>query len=409
MELALSDDNDHMINDFEMISVAGSQSDIIAHHQNHNHHHHLNNDDRLVAIRDMKKQHPRKHKNSTSSISSVSTSIKKVAIELQNSCTANLVSGMESAVPVNQHNHNMLGHANNLTSNSLDDFDDDNDFDDILGLDDWEQMLDEDYISRFTTDFGSNYASNFSPNTNGKVTGMTNQKTAVTPLASHIQTVKLPVSSNHSNKELSQSSRLVPHISTMSTSKSSNQPLVLVLSNSSSSSSLASSSGTASSTTASSSIYQNKLKANSSPSLTPIASPICNQIKKMSTTTTITPTKIISTSKSAITPISNNVVKKLNSVIINDTSRTENNNSPFSKNTTIKLENGNKSNIENNHRSNTTTSNLGYSNIILKNKTNTSANHITNTTSKTITRQIPLAPTNVSFFEDNKKLLTFLF
>ncbi len=54
------------------------------------------NDDALVAIRELacheKKMQGRKHKNSTSSTASVSRSstIKKVAIELQNS-TANLI------------------------------------------------------------------------------------------------------------------------------------------------------------------------------------------------------------------------------------------------------------------------------------------------------------------------------
>ena len=109
-----------------------------------------------------------------------------------------------------------------------------------------------------------------------------------------------------------------------------------------------------------------------------------NQIKKM-TTATITPTKIIATSKSSPTT---NVVKKLNSVIISDNSHREN--SPL-KSTTIKMEN---SNNNENHK---TTSLGGYSNIILKNKTNTA--NITNTTSKAITRQIPLAQTNVSLFK----------
>ena len=72
-----------MINDFGMITVGGGQGSA-----------NITND-ALVAINDMpsreKKHQPRKHKNSTSSISSVSTTIKKVAIELQNS-TANFVS-----------------------------------------------------------------------------------------------------------------------------------------------------------------------------------------------------------------------------------------------------------------------------------------------------------------------------
>ena len=260
-ELAISDDSDHMINDF-VISAANSVD---------------------VALRDLKKQRPRKHKNSTSSISSVSTSIKKVAIELQNS-TANFVSGAldaaaAAAVPANQ----ATGH---MSGGSLDDFDDDNDFDDLLGFEDWEQMLDEDYISRFTTDFGHSYNSNAGHNGANSHAGMS-QKTSTTPLAGHIQTVKLPVTNN---------SRLVPHISTMTANmpNKSNQPLVLVLSNSNSNSnSSASSSTSAAAAAAANQIVasspmnqyasnssllnsnQNKLKANSPPSLTPIASPMC--------------------------------------------------------------------------------------------------------------------------------------
>ena len=81
------DDNEHMINDFGMISMASTMQAAAS----------LANNDALVAIRELacheKKMQGRKHKNSTSSTASVSRSstIKKVAIELQNS-TANLVS-----------------------------------------------------------------------------------------------------------------------------------------------------------------------------------------------------------------------------------------------------------------------------------------------------------------------------
>lgn len=201
-------------------------------------------------------KHNRKHKNSTSSVSSVSMSstIKKVATELQIS-TANIVSSYSSkqnsnikSVPINyDYNHEQQ------KTDLIDNFNDyDNDFEDLLGKDDWEQMLDEDYISRLTADF------NFNTN-NINVKPQTPKKSQ------------------------------------------SNQPLVLVLSNNS----------TPSSSSSPSSLSSSSLSSPNYKTRTPIT-----QITKLAPTTTNT--KMITTS---------NVVKKMNSVVLNEQSNKLNTNS----------------------------------------------------------------------------------
>lgn len=161
---------------------------------------------------------------------------------------------MESAVPA-QNTCNLISNQNIDTNNNFDnEFNDDTGFDDLLGLDDWEQMLDEDCISRLTTDFSTNFTNpnqkNISPSTT--ITTLTNS-------------VKLPITTITKNASAAQTSRLVPHISTLSNQQSnkSNQPLVLVLSSSGSS---------PSQSTTQNLLTTQKLKTTSSPSLTPIAS-----------------------------------------------------------------------------------------------------------------------------------------
>ncbi|RNA29531.1 hypothetical protein BpHYR1_050026 [Brachionus plicatilis] len=150
----------------------------------------IDNHDTLIAIREMaireKRCQQRKHKNSTSSVSSASMSsrIKKFAIDLQNT-TSNMTMDSQAFKPVpiyTSSTSNGNGSAANKSSlkieyllNNLADHDhdtsgfyanefdmdkfnidvDDTDLSQFLELEGWEQMLDEDCISRLTTDFGN--------------------------------------------------------------------------------------------------------------------------------------------------------------------------------------------------------------------------------------------------------------
>ena len=154
----------------------------------------IDNHDTLIAIREMaireRRSQQRKHKNSTSSVSSASMSsrIKKFAIDLQNT-TNNLTIDNQNFKPVpiysNSNNCSTIAAANGSNINpksslkieyflnNLPDHDqtgfltndldferfnidvDDTDLSQFLELDGWEQMLDEDCISRLTTDFGN--------------------------------------------------------------------------------------------------------------------------------------------------------------------------------------------------------------------------------------------------------------
>ena len=113
----------------------------------------IENTETLIAIRDMaisarrqqQQQQPRKHKTSTSSVSSLST-IKKVAIDLQNSVQHQLQQNNQ------QINNLSLGDNSNNPSFAAD-YLDQHDFLDDLELEDWEKMLDEDCISRLTSDY----------------------------------------------------------------------------------------------------------------------------------------------------------------------------------------------------------------------------------------------------------------
>ncbi len=175
---------------------------------------------------------------------------------------------MESeALPLSENNQNF---EPNL------DLNEDNDLEDLLGLDGWEHMLDEDCM---TIDFSTNnFNTPQNPNTSSisnKIIESSQVKLTTIPTSSMSnQTIittynKLPVL-NTTSKGITQTSRLVPHISTMSnqgSSNKSNQPLVLVLSNTNSQSINGNSTSTRS-------ISEHKLKTTSSPSLTPIASPM---------------------------------------------------------------------------------------------------------------------------------------
>lgn len=279
---------------------------------------------------------------------------------------------MESTVPAqNTCQTSMDNNYNNNTPNfeSNLDFPSDTGLDDLYGLEDWEQMLDEDCISRLTTDFTNNY---IQPNDTGSslklpITPLTN------PTITTLQNANKPtVTTIQTSKGVAQTSRLVPHISTLSnqgSNQKTNQPLVLVLSSAGSS--------TSSSNASPTHIFnENRLKHTSSPSLTPIAatSPMNNHFKKVSTTR-IAPTKIVTTTKPSTNPT--NVVKKLNSVILSDgndiSEAIKSGMNSFEKNGTVKLENGGRM---------------------------TNGPSITNTTSKTITtRQVPFTlSTNVSKF-----------
>ena len=150
-------ENDHIVNEFGSVASTTAAATNIAY-----------NSDPLAAIREIalsQRKNQRKHKNSTSSISSITmSSIKKVAIELQNTASSfcsSTNSGNSNAKPVvnniRQNNNNnqldLLSPNIDLSDVKLEDHFDENDFGDLLALDDWEQMLDEDCISRLTADF----------------------------------------------------------------------------------------------------------------------------------------------------------------------------------------------------------------------------------------------------------------
>lgn len=150
----------------------------------------IDNHDTLVAIREMaireRRSQQRKHKNSTSSVSSTSMSsrIKKFAIDLQNTTNnINIENQNFKPVPIYTSSNNCSASSattnsstiipksslkieyflNNLPDHDQADLDferfnidvDDTDLSQFLTLDGWEQMLDEDCISRLTTDFGT--------------------------------------------------------------------------------------------------------------------------------------------------------------------------------------------------------------------------------------------------------------
>ena len=280
--------SEHMINEFGMIAVAANAS--------------LSNNDALVAIRELalrdKKTQPRKHKNSTSSISSVSMSstIKKVAIELQNSA-ANLVN---STANIPQTTAAFGGHElHEIKTDFVEEFDEENDFEDLLGLEDWEQMLDEDCISRLTADFSTNFGS---CQTNKPLPN----NATITTLNSG--PLRLPNGLAKSGTPL-QTAKVGPYLSTVGqANKTNHQPLVLVLSSSSSSPS-------------SSPLSKTAKNSNSLTPITSIAAPPSTQIKKLNTK----PTQIISTTRTSPTQSQtqspSSVVTKLNSVIMSDPSR----------------------------------------------------------------------------------------
>ena len=276
--------SENMINEFGMIAVAANAS--------------LSNNDALFAIRELalrdKKTQSRKHKNSTSSISSVSMSstIKKVAIELQNSA-ANLVN---SSANIPQTTNTFGGHElHEIKTDFVEEFDEENDFEDLLGLDDWEQMLDEDCISRLTADFSTNFAScqaNKPLPNNATITTLNSG-----PL-------RLPNGLAKSGTTPLQTAKVGPYLSTVGQVNKTNQPLVLVLSSSSSSPS-------------SSPLSKTAKNSNSLTPITSVATAPSNQIKKLNTK----PTQIISTTRTSSTQSPSSVVTKLNSVIMGDPSR----------------------------------------------------------------------------------------
>lgn len=146
----------------------------------------IENHDTLIAIREMaireRRSQQRKHKNSTSSVSSTSMSsrIKKFAIDLQNT-TSNITLDNQNFKPVPIYTSTTNTNNNTPKSslkieyflNNLSDHDqagffgndldidrfnidvDDTDLSQLLELEGWEEILDEDCISRLTTDFSN--------------------------------------------------------------------------------------------------------------------------------------------------------------------------------------------------------------------------------------------------------------
>ncbi|CAF0834139.1 unnamed protein product [Brachionus calyciflorus] len=193
------------------------------------------NSEALIAIREMairdRRSQQRKHKNSTSSISSQSMSsrIKKFAIDLQNTaCNFNIkpmpiYSSTTTTTTTTTTNNNTK--IDSLLDNEIN-LDKDCDFSDFLELEGWQEMLDEDCISRLTTDFNSNLINedNKKPldTTNVKLTTIKN-----TQINNLKTTLKLPTTTVLS------SSTTVPKVQNLSNLPSTHksQPLVVVLSN----------------------------------------------------------------------------------------------------------------------------------------------------------------------------------
>jgi hypothetical protein len=346
--------------------------------------------DALIAIREMaikeKRQQQRKHKNSTSSVSSMST-IKKVAIELQNTVYSNTNTFNYSiqAKPVTNHNNvsstNSVVNTNNSYNNQMshnmnsafelgdlrveNDFDE-NEFGDILGFEDWEQVLDEDCILRLTTDFSCNTNTTNNLNTttinnsnnNNVVSNIANASNTITsttplpstttsslnmsnntniiqkPIAVNVSsnigssslttinkaTIKIPPTTailNSSNSSSSSSlipASTVPKVQQFSSSTKSQPLVVLLSSNSSTNSSSSSSSSAIHSSNTQQTLTTTPIKTSTTGS---------NQIKKLDSSLNVINFKQASQSNFSksvnISASSTCSIKRLNSVVINDT------------------------------------------------------------------------------------------
>lgn len=174
----------------------------------------------LIAIRDIaireRRQQQRKHKISTSSTSSQSmrSTIKKFAIDLQNTTTQQSSEAQNSQPAVDLFLPNDLP----LDINDLDQ----NEFNDFLELEGWEQMLDEDCISRLTAEFNTNCL-----------------ETTNTPKSeqSGSNNLKLPTQLKLPTTTVLSSSSTVPKVQSLSSASSGiskPQPLVVLLSSKSS-------------------------------------------------------------------------------------------------------------------------------------------------------------------------------